>query len=424
MRWRTIAVATVLSLSTARAAAGQTAGTTNPHGALPEGLACTACHSTEAWSPLRRDVTFAHASTGFPLEGRHTDVTCVTCHERLVFENPGSVKSDDCASCHLDVHLGAPTRPCVSCHTTDSFQELPPGIVHPADFPLEGAHLQVACESCHSDDLGGAFSPPDRECTSCHIGDYMSSLLVDHQTLGFSTNCTECHSTLSFRDVPFDHFTLSGGFELRGHHRGIACATCHSGPGGSVPGSPTDAMDCVACHLDDYQGEHGGSGFPTDCLACHSENSWEGASFDHLAVSGFELQGIHDQLDCVYCHVGSTSASIYAPSGPADCYACHQDDYDREHTGTGFSTVCTNCHSTPPQTWQGAVFNHTFPITSGAHGGVSCNECHQVANNFSVFTCTTACHHTQSRTDSQHGGVRNYSYDSQSCLNCHPNGRH
>jgi hypothetical protein len=405
------------------AVSAQAAGTGNPHGELPEGLACTACHSTEAWSPLRADPTFDHAGTGFRLEGRHTEVSCLSCHERLVFATAASTQADDCASCHLDVHLGTPTRPCVSCHTTASFRELPPGLVHPADFPLEGAHLQVACESCHSDDLGGAFSPPDRECFTCHARDYVSSDLVDHQTLQFSTTCTECHSSLSFRDVPFDHFTLSGGFELRGQHRGVPCASCHSGPGGSVPNAPSDALDCVACHLADYQGEHGGSGYPTECLVCHSESSWEGADFDHLAATGFELQGVHAQLDCVFCHVGSTSETIYSPSGPADCYACHQDDYQREHTGTGFPTDCTNCHATPPSTWEGATFNHSFPITSGAHRNVDCSECHQVPGDYSAFTCTTACHHTQSRTDNQHGGVNGYSYDSQSCLNCHPNGR-
>lgn len=402
--------------------AGQVA-TGNPHGALPEGTACTACHSTESWSPLRSDPSFDHRTdAGFVLDGRHEDVSCSGCHEDLVFESASPARSDDCASCHLDVHLGTPTRTCAECHTTSSFRDPAPGVVHPADFPLEGAHLQTTCESCHSDDLGGAFAPLDRDCMSCHAGDYLTAFLVDHQALGFSTDCTECHTTLDFRDVPFDHFTISGGFELRGQHRGIECTTCHSGPGGSVPTIPASADDCVACHLADYQNEHGGSGYPTDCLACHNESTWDGAVFDHLAVSGFELVGAHTSLDCVFCHVGSTSETLFSPSGPDDCYACHQDDYQREHTGTGFSTDCTTCHQ--PDTWSGATFNHPFPIFSGAHSSADCSDCHEVPGDFLQFTCTSACHHTQSRTDPQHSQVTGYAYDSQSCLSCHPNGTH
>jgi hypothetical protein len=421
---RTIAAPLVLVALSAVWAVGAEAqvATGNPHGALPDDLTCTSCHSTEAWSPLRRDLEFDHRTdTDFALDGRHEAVTCASCHEGLIFEGVAPARNDDCASCHLDVHLGTPTRPCVSCHTTESFRELPPGVVHPADFPLEGAHLQVSCESCHSDDLGGAFSPPDRDCLSCHLGDYMSVPLVDHQALGFSTNCTECHSTLDFRDVAFDHFTYSGGFELRGQHRGVECTSCHSGGGGTVPGAPAGPDDCVACHLPDYQDEHGGSGYPTDCLACHNESTWDGAVFDHLLVSGFELVSVHSSLDCVYCHVGSTSQTIFAPSGPQDCYACHQDDYEREHAGTGFSTDCTACHQ--PDTWAGAVFEHPFPITSGAHVGRDCSECHEVPGDYVEFTCTSACHHTRSRTDPQHTEVVDYLYDSRSCLSCHADGR-
>lgn len=410
----------VLVLATAGGAAGQVA-TANPHGDLPSGLSCTACHTAEAWSPLRSDVEFDHATTSFALDGRHEDITCASCHGGLTFDELGS-QQDDCASCHLDVHLGTPTRTCAACHTTSSFRQLSPGVVHPADFPLEGAHLQTSCESCHSDDLGGAFSPPDRECTSCHMGDYFSVTLVDHQALGFSTYCTDCHSTLDFRDVAFDHFTVSGGFELRGQHAGIECTTCHDLPDGGLSTSPAGPQDCVACHLADYQGEHGGSGFPTDCLACHSENTWDGASFDHLAVTGFELIPNHDQLLCIACHVGSSSQTIFSPSSPQDCIACHQTDYSQQHAGTGFSTDCTACHQVT--TWSGATFDHTFPISSGPHSGRDCNECHTVPGDFTQYTCTSACHHTEPRTNAQHSGVSGYVYASPSCLSCHPNGRH
>jgi len=317
----------------------------NPHGDLPEGVTCTSCHTTEGWTPLRRDVQFDHAQTGFPLDGRHSDATCARCHAGLVFDQI-DVQPGDCGSCHVDVHEGSIARPCESCHTTTSFSDLDPAAVHPADFPLEGAHLQTSCESCHTNDLGGAYRPLNRECVTCHMADYASSTLVDHRALGFSTTCTECHSVLGFRDVAFDHFELSGGFELIGAHMSIDCTSCHNGPSGGVTTSPRDAQDCVACHSNDYDREHQGTGFPTDCVFCHNPFRWDDANFDH-----------------------------------------------------------------------------SFPIFSGSHAGRwdTCADCHEVPGDFGAFTCITC--HQQSETDSHHRDVRNYSYDSQSCLSCHPTGR-
>ena len=342
-RWMFLAAGLVLA-TTSSAAAQQTG---NPHGTLPDGLACTGCHTTDAWSPLRSDLAFDHAETGFALEGRHADATCAGCHQGLQFDAM-SAPPGECASCHLDVHEGAITRSCSSCHTTESFQDVDAAVVHAADFPLEGAHLQTSCESCHTDDLGGAFRALDTECGTCHMRDYVSSTLVDHQALGFSMTCEECHSTLDFRDVAFDHFTISGGFELVGRHASIECTTCHRGPGGDVPYTATDADDCVACHRSDYDAEHGGSGFPMDCLACHTPFTWDGASFDH-----------------------------------------------------------------------------TFPIFSGPHAfgrWDSCADCHTVPNDFDTFSCF-ACHR-QTQMDDKHQNQSGYLYDSPTCLSCHPTGRH
>jgi hypothetical protein len=294
-------------------------------------------------------------------------------------------------------------------------------VVHPADFPLEGAHLQTSCESCHVNDLGGAFAPLDRECVACHMGDYQGSLLVDHVALGFSTECTDCHSMLDFRDVAFDHFEISGGFELQGRHAGIECTSCHSLPGGGIPNLPAGPEDCVSCHLGDYQDEHGGSGFPTTCLMCHDTNGWDGAEFEHAAVTGFALPPDHGLLACADCHVGSSSETFYHPSGPQDCYACHQMDYDDQHAGTAFATDCTACHRT--STWDGATFDHDFPIRSGAHGGVDCAACHTTPGDYASFSCLECHEHRQSAMDEKHRGESGYVYASSACLSCHPAGR-
>lgn len=253
--------------------------------------------------------------------------------------------------------------------------------------------------------------------------DYVASALVDHQQLGFSTDCTECHSSLDFRDVAFDHFTISGGFELVGQHAGIECTSCHSLPGGGLPVVPSGPEDCIACHLSDYEEEHAGSGFPTDCLSCHTPDTWDDAEFDHAQTTGFELIPNHDQLDCFSCHVGSTSQTLWNPSGPQDCYTCHITDYQDQHTGSGFSTDCTVCHETT--TWSGATFNHSFPIYSGPHregeAWNDCADCHTVPGDFQVFSCFQC--HGQNQMDDKHSEVSGYAYDSPTCLSCHPTGR-
>jgi hypothetical protein len=109
---------------------------------------------------------------------------------------------------------------------------------------------------------------------------------------------------------------------------------------------------------------------------------------------------------------------------PTDCFSCHQDDYNRaqpDHRASGFPTTCQNCHSTTR--WEGASFNHPFPLT-GPHGGRSCGECHPNQSNFRQFTCTTSCH-PRNEMDDEHDDddARGYVYESNACLRCHPDGR-
>jgi len=406
----------ILGVGASGAAAQQ--GAANPHGELPEGMTCSDCHTSEGWTPLRSDLAFDHAETGFALDGRHREVTCATCHLDLTFAD-AAADQDDCASCHLDVHQGTIARNCAACHTTMSFNEMPPGVVHPADFPLEGAHLQTTCESCHTDDLGGAYAPLDRECASCHMSDYVSTPLVDHQALGFSTDCTECHSMLDFRDVAFDHFTVSGGFELIGQHAGIECTACHSLPGGGLPVVPAGPEDCVACHISDYEDEHGGSGFPTDCLQCHTTDDWDDADFDHAAATGFQLIANHDLLACRECHVDGSSETLFDPSGPEDCIACHLADYESEHGGSGFPTTCTDCHAVTD--WGGATFDHL--VTTGFelipnHDQLQCSQCHVGSTSETIWNPSGpqdcySCHITDYQN--QHAG----SGFSTDCTDCH-----
>jgi len=81
--------------------------------------------------------------------------------------------------------------------------------------------------------------------------------------------------------------------------------------------------------------------------------------------------------------------------------------------------MCASCHNTTA--WEGAVFNHRFPIR-GPHR-LNCNECHTTPNP-RVFTCVDCHEHRRSKMDEKHSEEVGYSYDSPSCLRCHPNGDH
>ncbi|MGD8362684.1 MAG: hypothetical protein PVJ04_14750 [Gemmatimonadota bacterium] len=394
-----------------------------PHGPLPEGIGCADCHSTQGWSPLDPQRSFDHGEvTGFALLGGHGDVPCASCHQDLRF-SAMTVAPNECGSCHLDVHQGALSADCSGCHTPESFTAVSGVRVHQTTgFPLEGAHLQLSCEACHSSDRGGAFSPIPADCMACHREEFEAPKLVDHVTLGFPGNCLACHSSRSWKEVgSFDHETFSGGFRLQGVHQGLPCTSCHLSGGGLRFTSPSGPEDCVSCHQADYQREHGGSGYPTTCTLCHSPSSWEGAEDDHAALSGgFALEGAHQDLACTDCHAPEGGESFFSPGGPQDCVSCHQADYQREHAGSGYPTTCITCHTV--SSWEGAEGDHEALsggfVLEGAHDGLACGSCHTADGSGTLFEPSgpddcVSCH--QADYQREHSG----SGYPTTCLTCH-----
>jgi hypothetical protein len=468
----------------------------NPHGALPSGMDCADCHSSDRWRPLRKDARFEHDKTGFRLVDKHAAAACGSCHSDLRFAaNPTQPRQ--CVSCHTDVHQSRFGRDCASCHDTRSFNSSPGPQAHArTNLPLTGAHASVPCASCHRGEAAGSYTALDARCVSCHRADYEGVTLPNHVAGSFSQECVQCHNSLAWQgaefahtafvldgphatasctschnangngllfprptgqqdcfachradyddehagsgfpttcltchrngndwdDASFEHASVSNGFALLGAHIRATCGSCHAAPDGRLKfdPKPSSPQECVACHNPDYDREHAGSGFSKVCLSCHNVERWEGAVFSHTR---FPLTGAHQPLPCTACHVPPNNALIYpVPTSANDCVACHRADYDRRHTGSGFPTTCASCHS--QDTWAGASFNHDqfFPIYSGKHAGKwsSCQQCHTVAGDYRVFSCT-ACH-AKSKTDNDHSQVTGYSYDSNRCFSCHPRG--
>lgn len=414
---KTIAIVVALVAVCASPSAAQQT-TRNPHGQLRQ--PCATCHGPEGWTPVRISSAFDHAKTGFPLAGAHAQTTCRSCHASLDFK--GAAR--DCASCHRDVHRGELGADCARCHTPRSFIDRSSlARAHQQTrFPLTGAHIAVDCERCHTPTPQGRLTFVNRasDCVDCHRTDYAAARNPDHAAGGISTNCTQCHSTASWPRARFSH--AGTRFPLTGAHRAVPCAQCHGD--GVYAGKSTT---CVSCHQLAYNGTtdppHQPAGFTTDCTMCHTTTAWTGATFDH-AGTGFPLTGAHVTASCQQCH----SDGVYAGK-PTACVSCHQAAYDAttdpNHAQSAFPTDCTSCHTTT--TWTGARFTahdaSYFPIYSGAHRGrwSSCSTCHTVATDYSQFNCLVC--HGQSETNGHHSGISGYSYNSQACYSCHPNGR-
>jgi hypothetical protein len=382
-----------------------------PHDTFPRD--CSLCHEGPDWHSIRSDFTFDHGlETGVPLAGAHARAACLRCHND---RGPVAVfAARGCAGCHEDVHRARLGSNCTDCHDEHSWEPRGQIAMHQRTrFPLVGAHAATECVRCHEGAPVGNFDRTSILCVDCHRDDLARATDPDHAAQGWTSACDRCHIPTTWAGAGFNH----PGFPLTGAHGSLDCTQCHAG--GVFRGL---SRDCASCHQDDYDATmrppHVAAGFPTDCARCHSTSAWTPASFDH---SGFALTGAHASASCNACHGGGVYRGL-----PTNCIACHQDDWDGttdpDHQAAGFPTTCQTCHTT--SAWEGARFSHTqFPITSGAHGGFDCVQCHTNPRNYRQFTCTDCHEHSPRETNDDHDRVNGYVYESNACYQCHSDGR-
>ncbi|MCP5049364.1 MAG: hypothetical protein GY940_19495 [bacterium] len=388
--------------------------TTNPnHQQSGYSFDCEDCHGSGAvtWT----GATVDHSS--FPLKGNHKSTACTDCHKNGQYA--GTAK--DCVDCHR-TNYNNTTDPnhqqsgysfdCEDCHGSGAVTWTGASVDHSA-FPLNGNHKTAACTDCHTN---GQYAGTPKECSSCHQDDYNTTTNPNHQQSGYSTDCESCHGSgaVTWTGAVVDH----SDFPLKGNHKTAACTDCHTN--GQYAGTPPE---CASCHQDDYNNvtnpNHQQAGFAMDCVPCHGSEAvtWSGAVFNHDQY--WPLQGAHKGQDCSKCHSNGYQISN-------DCYSCHKPDYDNasdpNHKSAGFPTSCDSCHFSNHVSWDQAVFNHQFPITSGDHANFSCNECHLTAN-YVEFSCIDCHEHNKNDMDDDHSDVSGYAYNSQSCYSCHPNGK-
>ena len=243
----------------------------NPHG--PNIGECSLCHKADSWVPAYISPKFDHSRFGFPLDGAHAKTPCRGCHTSLNFSE--AKPSTDCVSCHSDVHQGELGAACGRCHSPRSFIDRSRmARAHQATrFPLVGSHLVADCEACHLPAPQGhlTYVNVSTECQACHLAAYQATTSPNHLTVGFSTDCAQCHTPIAWRVARFTQHDIFYFPIYSGAHRGKwdTCSDCHINPQDNAQ------FSCFAgCHAHDdpvqMASKHAGvSGYTYDSQACY-----------------------------------------------------------------------------------------------------------------------------------------------------------
>lgn len=140
------------------------------------GLACILFSSliSNAFGETDYTKDFDHASTGFPLEGRHA----IT----------------ECESCHIQSEFSATPNQCSFCHSRT-------GPVSASAKSLDHINTIDQCADCHNTRSWFSVFRVDHTavlgtCFSCHNGVQASGQSINHPALG--NNCENCHNTYNW----------------------------------------------------------------------------------------------------------------------------------------------------------------------------------------------------------------------------------
>jgi len=244
---------------------------------------------------------FDHDITDFPLEGKHQEVDCKTCHK-------GSfTKAMDfafCMDCHEDYHDGQfatplPPRDCRECHTVEGFDQTLYDLEDHGRtaFPLTGAHVATPCFACHLKEDDWVFRELETRCVACH--DDIHDPRIDAAYYP-EKDCRSCHGTAAWDSVSFDHSATD--WPLEGKHLEISCRSCHFRTDGDETEQVFEGLgqSCTNCH-DHHHGKQFDIGGTTDCTRCHTSVTWQATLFDHN-LTAFPLDGRHAEVACKECH--------------------------------------------------------------------------------------------------------------------------
>jgi hypothetical protein len=274
-------------------------------------------------------------------------------------------------------------------------------------FPLEGAHKDVTCETCHA---GAVFKGVPTACANCHNGDFAKGKPGNHPKS--TAICVDCHNQSNFAQVHVDHSKISKD-----------CFSCHDGrvATGKNKTHVKSAKTCEDCHVTTTwhiaRFDHNQTNEP--CESCH----------DRLHASGKPFVHIRSNNDCATCHkVEAWTIGVFDHTGIVDgCFACHDglSATGKNPTHIKTSNTCESCHTTV--TWTKLHFDHLDPPVAAA----ACKSCHtggmgnpaagKSAQHFNVLNTSDCggCHTTKAwaPTNFDHQLAANLS----NCYSCHNN---
>jgi len=210
------------------------------------GMDCARCHTPGSW--IVENISAIHRQSRFPLQGPHLAAQCLDCHPSaslLRFEPVGI----ECIDCHLQDYqsasspnhvLGNFSTECIACHSMTAFSWGGAGFNH-ALFPLTQGHEINDCGACHTE---SDYADISSACISCHRTDYNNTRNPNHNVIGISTDCLECHSTNpGWKPAEFRmHDALFPIYS--GAHRKEKMDSEHRGENGYIYNSTA----CLECH--------------------------------------------------------------------------------------------------------------------------------------------------------------------------------
>jgi hypothetical protein len=332
---------------------------------------CDACHTVAGFRPGSYTVS-RHRTSKYPLEGKHMEVACASCHVR----RPGPARNDSlgssrvlmrpayatCRSCHADDHRGQlAQRPgrgaCEDCHRVQGWKPATYTAARHATLrvTLEGKHAAVTCEACHGPSRPGLPPLPTRDslghagvalvlesrCASCHV-DPHEGRFSPAGARPNNRDCVGCHDYAGFRPSLVDiaqHQTYR--WKLEGAHRAVPCETCHEEsrrpllrstlvrPARAIPPAAFAVRDtgCGDCHRTPHGNQFASRRDKGRCESCHTLDAFKPASrFDHKRDAAFALEGAHARARCEKCHVpGRSGTATMVRYRPVDtrCESCH-----------------------------------------------------------------------------------------------------
>ena len=185
---------------------------------------CTECHNVKGFTGFSFTDIERHNEPGsFPLKGAHRAIPCYECHkkqEKWSFREIGI----DCKDCHEDIHQQfihgkvLPGCSCKACHSEsvglrylliikNSFQ---PYRLSALRRGLPHLPFQRRCRrNCQTKIYRIA-----RNCSACHTDNHVNQFERNGKT-----DCTECHDTVNWKPVRFDHSKTA--FKLEAAHEKV-----------------------------------------------------------------------------------------------------------------------------------------------------------------------------------------------------------